>query len=113
VTFHSKPTAIPHPVPHVEARTPELADGGFDFDQIAQLGGKKKARLCINQRHRNTVDRSDPGSGERECVLEQKPRTMIEELKETAVENNAGGIAVSPFDSELPAMREIAQAATC
>jgi hypothetical protein len=46
-------------------------------------------------------------------VLEQKPRTMIEELKETAVENNAGGIAVSPFDSKLPAMREIAQAATC
>ena len=41
-----------------------------------------------------------------------KPRTMIEELKERLLKTMPAVSAVSPFDSDLPAIREIAQAAS-
>ena len=39
--------------------------------------------------------------------LEQQPCAPVEELEEAAVEYDAGRIAMTPFDGELPAIDEI------
>src|SRR5215467_15013249 len=95
-------------VRHVEARAPELADLGGDLDVVAELDRDMEAGLRIDQR-----DPDDVVGGEQvlarhsQHALEHLPGGPVEILEESAVENDAGGVAMAPFDPQALVVDEV------
>src|SRR5262249_58842597 len=93
---------------HLEARTAESVDVGGHLRHVIELGGSQKARLHLDQRDPdNPKMLGDLVRAHPERRLDHEPGVPIKKFKKTAVEDNAGGIAMTPFHRELPAIDEI------
>src|SRR5215475_5984218 len=93
------------PVLHIEARTAELADPRGDLNHVTEFDGLDEICSCVHKR--NSQDAEGTGKVRRldpKCGLEQLPRARVEYLEESAVEHDARGIALAPFDCELLAI---------
>src|SRR5215471_21276563 len=98
-------------MPHLEARAAELDHFGGDVGHVVELGRLDEARLGVDQRNAdNAVGGPELARPHPQRFLEQQPRAPVEELEEAAVEHDAGRIAMTPFDGELPVVDEIAHA---
>jgi len=92
----------------LEARAAELGYLRCVIDDIAEPDRRDEARPDIDQRHGEDVEfRRQLVPGHTERGLEQRPGAGVEDLEESGVENDAGRIAIAPFDPELPAVDEI------
>jgi len=72
-----------------------------------QAGAKKRAPASTSgipndAEGRRQIRRLNPERG-----FEQRPGAPIEEFKKAGIEDDAGGVALSPFDRELPAADKI------
>ena len=92
----------------VETRTAELGQPRRQLDDIAEPRWSQKARAGIDQRYaHDAVGRAELVRLHAERRLEQGPGAPIEEFEEPAVEDDAGRVAMAPFDHELPSVDEI------
>src|SRR5690242_9788227 len=91
----------------VEAGAAELAHPRGHLDGVAELNGLEKIDAGIDQ--------GDADDAERICQLmrlhaerglEHAPGAGVEDLEETAVEHDAGRIALAPFDAQRAAIGE-------
>src|SRR6185437_5933955 len=85
----------------------ELAHARGHVNNIAEPDRLEEVGACIDQR--NAHDAEDRGEFVRfdpECGVEQLPSAGVEDLEEAAVEHNARGVALAPFDGQLPAVGE-------
>jgi len=98
------------PVLDIETRTAEFADLRGHLDDIAETGRRQKAGARVDQRNPDDAEgcrqvrRLNPERG-----FEQRPGAPIEEFKKAGIEDDAGGVALSPFDRELPAADKISR----
>src|ERR1700722_16285704 len=91
----------------VETRTAELAHPGRQLDDVAEPRRSQKARAGIDQRDpHDAVGRAELVRLHAERRLEKGPGAPIEEFEEPAVEDDAGRVAMTPFDHELPSVDE-------
>src|ERR1700722_3195487 len=89
----------------VETRTTELAHSRRELDDVAEPCRSEEARAGIDQGYaHDAVGRAELVRLHAERRLEQGPRAPIEELEEPAVEDDAGRVAMTPFDHELPSV---------
>src|SRR5215471_19264016 len=105
--FHGECPVAQEAMLYVEARAPEFADVREDFNRVAELDRHDEARPSIDQRDpHDAKGRRQVGWLDAERGLEQGPCADVEIFEEAAVEHDAGGIAVAPFDRDLPAIDE-------
>src|SRR5580700_6792833 len=98
----------------VETRTAELAHSGCQLDDVAEPRRREKARAGIDQGDAHDAEgRAELVRLHAECRLEEGPRAPIEELEEPAVEDDAGRVAMAPFDHELPSVDETGHRVVC
>lgn len=91
----------------IKTRTTELAHPGRELDDVAESRRSEKARAGIDQRYAHDAEgRAELVRLHAERRLEQGPRAPVEEFEETAVEDDAGRVAMAPFDHELPSVDE-------
>src|SRR3984957_4450267 len=91
----------------VETRTAELAHPGRQLDDVAEPRRSQKARAGIDQGYAHDAEgRAELVRLHAERRLEQGPGAPIEEFEEPAVEDDAGRVAMAPFDHELPSVDE-------
>src|ERR1700727_1355905 len=91
----------------VETRTAELSHPGGELDNIAEPRRRQKARAGIDQRYAHDAEsRAELVRLHAERRLEQGPGAPIEKFEEPAVEDDAGRVAMAPFDHELPSVDE-------
>src|SRR5262245_45756940 len=90
-----------HAVQHGKAGAAELLDAGLDLDVVAVLRGHRELGARLDQR--------EPGAavffqhldlGEAGRLPEQQNRTGVEPLEIAWVEDDAGGVAVAPLDTD-------------
>jgi hypothetical protein len=97
-----------HAVTDVEARATELADLGGDVEKIAKLDRHMKARLHIDQWDPDDViSREQVLAWHAEHTLEHLPGGPVEIFEKAAVEDDAGGIAMAPFDPQALVVDEV------
>ena len=91
----------------VEAGTAERAHPRDHLDDIAEARRRDEARAGVHQRNAENAE------GGRQFVrlhaerrLEQAPGAAIEKLEEAGVEDDPGGVAMSPLDREMPPVDE-------
>ena len=107
-TLHRKLAAHAELMIDIEARSAKRAHLRGELDRIAETRGRKKARAGVHQRNAEDVERASKiGRLYTERCLEQDPSAPVEEFEEPAVEDDAGGVAMRPFDGELPPADEI------
>jgi hypothetical protein len=83
----------------IEARAAEIANSRSYFDNITEFNRLQEIRAHIDERNsHNTKCRCKIRRPDAERCLEQKPRTGVEQLKKTAIEDDTGGITLTPFD---------------
>src|SRR5262245_37665014 len=95
------------PMLDVEARAAERAHPGCYLDRVAESDGLDEIGARVDQG--NADDAESAGEVLRlhaERRLEHVPGVGVEDLEEAAVENDAGRIALAPFDGQLPAVGE-------
>src|SRR5262249_19224998 len=98
-------------MPHLEPRPPELADLGGTVRDVVELGGLDEAGAGVDDRKAHDAEgRPQLRRPHAQRLLEHAPDAPVEELEEVAVEDDAGRIAMTPFDDELPVVDEIAHA---
>src|ERR1700722_15293330 len=91
----------------VETRTAELAHPGRQLDDVAEPRRSQKARAGVDQGYaHDAVGRAELVRLYAERSLKEGPRAPIEEFEEPAVEDDAGRVAMTPFDHELPSVDE-------
>src|ERR1700688_828968 len=91
----------------VETRTAELAHPGRQLDDVAEPRRSQKARAGIDQGYaHDAVGRAELVRLHAKRRLKKGPRAPIEEFEEPAVEDDAGWVAMAPFDHELPSVDE-------
>src|SRR5215831_6564274 len=76
---------------------------GAQFDLVAEAGRRQKTRAGIDQ--------GQPGNAKRRCELgrlhaegglEQHPGAPVKKLEKSAVEDDAGRVAMAPLDGKAP-----------
>src|SRR5665647_2320018 len=84
----------------VEARPAEV-DGRHHHYVVAEPRGFEKARLRARQRPAGEFKRLEHLEfGDAERVLEQRRGRGVEDFEITRIENDAGRVAVAPFDAD-------------
>jgi hypothetical protein len=101
-TFHRQVRALQHPMMDVEAAAAETCNRSFDGHFVAKPRGDQEPRSCFDYWYSNAVSSYEFLLGvTRKC--EEARRASVEPLKIPRVKNDAGWIAVSPFDKNLAA----------
>src|ERR1700746_2080370 len=80
---------------------------GTQFDLIAEARGRQKTRASIDERQPgNAKSRRQLGRLHAKRGLEQHPSAPVEKFKKSAIEDDAGRVAVPPLDGKAPPMNE-------
>src|SRR6185437_1344940 len=103
-TFDASLAVQAEPMLDLETGTPEL-DGGVDRHVVAETRGLEETRARFRQRVADKVESLEQlNFGHAHRALEQRRGRGIEDFEIARIENNAGGVAVAPFDAHRAAV---------
>src|SRR5277367_2097735 len=106
--FHCYSAAHRELVFDVEARAAKRGHLRCEFHDVAKARRRDEAGAGVDQGNaEDTIDRRPFLRFHAEHMLEHRPGAVVEILEKTSVEDDAGGIAVTPGDGELAAADEI------
>src|SRR5271155_2719070 len=95
----------------VETRAAERNDLRRQLHRIAEARRRDEARAGVDQRQAEDAERRGKlGRLHAEGFFKKRPGAPIEEFEKVAVEDDAGRVALAPFDGEMPPADEIGHA---
>src|SRR5262249_4060179 len=100
-------TRLGDAMPHGEARTAELGHAGVDLDVIAVPRGHGTAGARLDERRSRTVVLGElvylrePGR-----LLEHQDGRGVEPLEVARIEDDAGGVAITPLHADQPGVAQ-------